>query len=59
VVGALSRTGRLVTSGALILALSFLSLSANPDLPVRVIATGLARVLRIADKRVVQEPASA
>jgi RND superfamily putative drug exporter len=42
VVGALSRTGRLVTSAALILAVSFLSLSTNPDLPVRVIATGLA-----------------
>jgi RND superfamily putative drug exporter len=42
IVGALGRTGRLVTSGALILAISFLSLSTNPDLPVRVIATGLA-----------------
>jgi RND superfamily putative drug exporter len=42
IVGALSRTGRLVTSAALILAISFLSLSTNPDLPVRVIATGLA-----------------
>jgi RND superfamily putative drug exporter len=42
VVGALAHTGRLVTSAALILAVSFLSLSTNPDLPVRVIATGLA-----------------
>ncbi|MDQ2741234.1 MAG: MMPL family transporter [Chloroflexota bacterium] len=42
VVRGLSRTGRLVTSAALILALSFLSLSTNPDLPVRTIATGLA-----------------
>jgi putative drug exporter of the RND superfamily len=42
VIRALSRTGRLVTSAAVILALSFLSLSTNPDLPVRVIATGLA-----------------
>jgi len=42
VVGALARTGRLVTSASLILAISFLSLSTNPDLPVRVIATGLA-----------------
>ncbi len=42
VTGALARTGRLVTSAALILAVSFLSLSTNPDLPVRVIATGLA-----------------
>jgi RND superfamily putative drug exporter len=42
VVGSLGRTGRLVTSAALILAVSFLSLSTNPDLPVRVIATGLS-----------------
>jgi RND superfamily putative drug exporter len=42
VIGALGRTGRLVTSAALILAVSFLSLSTNPDLPVRIIATGLA-----------------
>jgi putative drug exporter of the RND superfamily len=42
VVRALSRTGRLVTSAAMILAISFLSLSTNPDLPVRVMATGLA-----------------
>jgi RND superfamily putative drug exporter len=42
IVNALSHTGRLVTSAALILAVSFLSLSTNPDLPVRVIATGLA-----------------
>src|SRR2546423_2468827 len=42
VVVALARTGRLVTSAALILAVPFLSLSTNPDLPVRVIATGLA-----------------
>jgi RND superfamily putative drug exporter len=42
IVNALSRTGRLVTSAAMILAVSFLSLSTNPDLPVRTIATGLA-----------------
>jgi putative drug exporter of the RND superfamily len=42
VIGGLARTGRLVTSAAVILALSFLSLSTNPDLPVRVIATGLS-----------------
>jgi RND superfamily putative drug exporter len=42
IVGSLGHTGRLVTSAALILAVSFLSLSTNPDLPVRVIATGLA-----------------
>jgi RND superfamily putative drug exporter len=42
IVNALSHTGRLVTSAALILAVSFLSMSLNPDLPVRTIATGLA-----------------
>jgi RND superfamily putative drug exporter len=42
VVGALGHTGRLVTSAAMILAVSFMSLSTNPDLPVRVIATGLS-----------------
>jgi RND superfamily putative drug exporter len=42
IIGALSRTGRLVTSAAIVLAISFVSLSTNPGLPVRVIATGLA-----------------
>ncbi|MEA2341760.1 MAG: hypothetical protein QOG11_1837 [Solirubrobacteraceae bacterium] len=42
VVGSLSRSGRLVTSAAMILAVSFFSLTTNPDLPVRIIATGLA-----------------
>ena len=42
IVSALSHTGRLVTSAALILAVSLISLSTNPDLPVRVIATGLS-----------------
>jgi RND superfamily putative drug exporter len=42
VVGALARTGRLVTCAALILALSFVSLTTNPDIVVQVIATGLA-----------------
>src|SRR5256885_12644586 len=42
IVRALSRTGRLVTSAALILPVSFLPLSTAPDLPVRTIATGLA-----------------
>ncbi len=42
VISALAHTGRLVTSASLILAISFLSLSTDPDLPVRVIATGLA-----------------
>jgi RND superfamily putative drug exporter len=42
VVSGLARTGRLVTSAALILAISFLSLTTNPDIIVRMIATGLA-----------------
>jgi RND superfamily putative drug exporter len=37
-----AHTGRLVTSAALILAVSLISLRTNPDLPVRVIATGLS-----------------
>jgi RND superfamily putative drug exporter len=42
VVRALARTGRLVTCAALIIAVSLLSLSVNPDIIVRLIATGLA-----------------
>jgi RND superfamily putative drug exporter len=42
VVQGLARTGRLVTSAALIIAVSLLSLSVNPDIVVRLIATGLA-----------------
>ena len=42
VVGALARTGRLVTCAALILAISFTSLTTNPDIVVRMIASGLA-----------------
>jgi RND superfamily putative drug exporter len=42
VVSALARTGRLVTCAALIIAVSLLSLSVNPDIIVRLIATGLA-----------------
>jgi RND superfamily putative drug exporter len=42
VVNGLARTGRLVTCAALIIALSLLSLSVNPDIIVRLIATGLA-----------------
>jgi RND superfamily putative drug exporter len=42
VVGSLSRSGRLVTSAAMILAVSSFSLTTNPDLPVPIIATGLA-----------------
>jgi RND superfamily putative drug exporter len=41
VVGALARTGRLVTCAALILAISFASLSSAPDIVVETIATGL------------------
>jgi RND superfamily putative drug exporter len=39
---ALARTGRLVTCAALILAISFASLSTDPDIVVEMIATGLA-----------------
>jgi RND superfamily putative drug exporter len=42
VVQGLARTGRLVTCAALIIAVSLLSLSINPDIVVRLIATGLA-----------------
>jgi RND superfamily putative drug exporter len=42
VVGAMARTGRLVTCAALILAVSFISLTTNPDIVVRMIASGLA-----------------
>jgi RND superfamily putative drug exporter len=42
VVRALARTGRLVTCAALIIGVSLLSLSTNPDIVVRLIATGLA-----------------
>ena len=42
VVRGIGRTGRLVTSAALILFLAFLSLSSGPDTAVKVLATGLA-----------------
>jgi RND superfamily putative drug exporter len=42
VVGSLARTGRLVTCAALILAISFASLTTNPDIVVQMIASGLA-----------------
>jgi RND superfamily putative drug exporter len=42
VVRGIGRTGRLVTSAALILFLAFLSLSSGPDTSVKVLATGLA-----------------
>ena len=42
IVGALAHTGRLVTCGALILAISFASLSTAPDIVVEMIATALA-----------------
>jgi RND superfamily putative drug exporter len=41
VVGALARTGRLVTCAAVILAISFASLSSAPDIVVEMIATGI------------------
>jgi RND superfamily putative drug exporter len=42
VVRGIGRTGRLVTSAALILFLAFLSLASGPDTAVKVLATGLA-----------------
>jgi putative drug exporter of the RND superfamily len=42
IVGGLARTGRLVTSAALILILAFVALASAPDVDVRVFATGLA-----------------
>ena len=42
VIGSLARTGRLVTCAALILAISFVSLSTDPDIVVQMIASGLA-----------------
>ena len=42
VIGSLAHTGRLVTCGALILAISFASLSTAPDVVVEMIATALA-----------------
>jgi RND superfamily putative drug exporter len=42
IVAALARTGRLVTSAALILAISFISLSSTPNQILRIIGTALA-----------------
>jgi RND superfamily putative drug exporter len=42
VVEGLGRTGRLVTSAAIILFLAFAALAAGPDVPVKVFATGMA-----------------
>jgi len=42
IVGALAHTGRLVTCAALIIAVSLLSLTTNPDIIVRLIASALA-----------------
>jgi RND superfamily putative drug exporter len=42
VVVGLGRTGRLVTSAALILFLAFASMAAGPEVPIKVLATGLA-----------------
>jgi RND superfamily putative drug exporter len=41
IVEGIGRTGRLVTSGALILFLSFMSLAAGPETDIKVFATGL------------------
>lgn len=42
VVAALAKTGRLVTCAALILAVSFLALSSNPNQLIKIVATALA-----------------
>jgi RND superfamily putative drug exporter len=42
IVQGLAKTGRLITCGALILAVSFLSIATSPDIVVRMIATPLA-----------------
>jgi RND superfamily putative drug exporter len=42
VIGGIGRTGRLVTSAALILFLSFTSMASGPDTQVKMLATGLA-----------------
>ena len=42
VIRSLAHTGRLVTCAALILAISFASLTTNPDIVVQMIASGLA-----------------
>jgi len=41
-VGGLGRTGRLVTSAALILFLAFVALGAGPNVEIKILATGLA-----------------
>ncbi len=42
IVQAMAKTGRLITCGSLILAISFLSIATTPDIVVRMIATPLA-----------------
>src|ERR1039457_2629782 len=42
IVRGVGRTGRLVTSAALILCLAFISLSASPETDLKIVATGLA-----------------
>lgn len=42
VIEGLSRTGRLVTSAALILFLAFASMASGPETDVKILATGLA-----------------
>src|SRR5260370_17480172 len=45
VVSALSRTGRLVTSAAIILCISFASITLTPNVDIRVLAFGLAAAI--------------
>ena len=54
VVAALARTGRLVTCAALILAVSFLSLSSNPNQLVKIVATGALAVGIVLDAVVIR-----
>ncbi len=59
VVAGIGRTGRLVTSAALVLFLSFVSLSTTPVTDMKVLATGLgAGILRVAPSALIPaEPA--
>jgi RND superfamily putative drug exporter len=47
VVRGLARTGRLVTSAAMILFLAFVSLASGPETDVKILATGLAAGIAI------------
>ncbi len=59
VVARIGRTGRLVTTAALVLFLSFVSLSTTPVTAMKVLATGLgAGILRVAPSALIPaEPA--